>query len=136
MKTEYKVNIGKEDLPGYWNTDSILLEEVETNQATEILIDLSLGRIPTEKIPGVMKIWSEKLRKGGKLILNDLDLNQLAKAITSKKNNDLQINQLLYGNRVSCLTLETVSNIIRSLGLKILKRSLVEFEYSIEAVRE
>lgn len=136
MKTEYKVNIGKEDLPGYWNTDNLLLDEVETNQATEILVDLSLGRVPVDQVVEIMKVWIKKLRKGGKLILNDLDIQQISKAVISKKNTIPQLNHLLYDGRVSCLTLEDVSDILRNLGLRILKKSLVEFEYSVEAIRE
>lgn len=136
MKTEYKVNIGKEDLPGYWNTDNLLLENVETNQATEILIDLSLGKVPVDKVVEIIKLWITKLRKGGHLIINELDLQQLSKAVISKKNTIPQLNHLLYDSRISCLTLEDVSDILRNLGLRILKKSLVEFEYSVEAVRE
>ena len=99
-------------------------------------MDLSLGRVPIDKVPEVMKHWATRLRKGAKLIINDLDLSQLSKAVISKKTSVLEINRLLYNGRLSCLTLEDVSTILSSLGLRIIRKSLVEFEYSVEAIRE
>lgn len=136
MRTEYKVNLGPEDLPGYWNTDDLLLQSVETNQCTELLVDLFLGRVPVDKVQEVIKHWVTRLRKGSKLIINDLDIQQLAKAVLSKKTPVQEINRLLYNGRVSCLTLDNIISILQSLGLRILRKSLVEFEYSVEAIRD
>lgn len=135
MKTDYKVHLGPEMIPGYWNTDDISLSNVETNQCTELVIDLALGRIPIDKIRGVMNNWISKLRYGAKIVINDLDILQLSKAVITKKTSVMEINKLLYNDRVSCLTLEDTCELIKSLGLNITRKSLVEFEYSVEAER-
>ena len=140
MKIEFKINIGFKEMRGYILSKNPNLDEVcEAAQAIEILGDEILNYIPVKHLGQLIQHWRSKLRIGGRLILGGTDLIEMAKAIVTKQTNPYIANQVLFGidcDRVSCLTLDDIENLVRAQDLKIISKRLDGINFLIEAVRQ
>ena len=78
---------------------------------------------------------TKKLRYGGKLLIEGTDLIEVMYALFRNVLTLENVQQLLFMGRYSCSTLEQMENLLKQLGLKIVKKRLFQYRYSITAER-
>jgi hypothetical protein len=137
MKIEHKVSLSLEPIKGYEHSLDPHLQTLEANQCTELLVEHFLEHIPTEAILDILKIWTTKLRKGATITVIGTSLSAVSNAILHKTLKIPEANKILYGHGLrGCYELSDVSEILKHLGLKVIRKSLNNYDYTIAAKRE
>lgn len=145
-------------LSGYLNISPLIEQDTDTEmnvdcrnldavacdaEVSELIVHNVLGYIPPDQVSVVLDNWVRKLRKGGKIIIVDLDAYQVSKAFVQFNIDIDKFNGLLYGNqnllgfsRATCLTLTGLSNHLSNVyKLKIIKKRIEDLGFVLEAVR-
>ena len=78
----------------------------------------------------------KKLRYGGKLIIEGTDLMEVQFALNNSTLSPLEVQPILFAGRYTCYTIENIIQVLRQLGLIIIKHSLMQYKYSIVAERK
>lgn len=133
MKTSLRVKLGLEqDETFHLNTSNPKLEEVETNQATEILVDKYIEYVASSELGDFMKNLVGKLRHGATLTINGIDLIQVSKLILSKNLYVKFANDLIFsGGKKGCYSLDDIVELMEYYGLKIITKRLTGSVYTI-----
>lgn len=118
----------------------IILDFIEDSSCDEIITDDICHIITYDKFEYYVKKLITKLHKGGKLKVSGRDIIELAKCVMRQDFNIIEANRLVYGepdNLILCqLTLNDVTSLLQSLGLKIKKKRLTGYNFFVEATRE
>lgn len=148
------ISINKAPLNGYTNISPMGGEEkficnpknleglVEDAQCTEIIAEDILDYIASNDILNFLTYYVKKLRHKGKLIIGGTDLYSLCKAVVTKNLNVLLTNHLLHGEQThpwdfkyGQISLDDLVDLLKSLGLKILKKRVNGYKMVVEAER-
>ena len=116
---------------------------VHDSQCTEILLDKCLNYIPFKKIVDFLSFVSSKLRKNGKLIIINDDLNSVISMYESGKIDCFDLNQLLFGEQSSAtdfksssLSLVDMVTLLEDIqNLKVIKRQFSNHQFIVEATK-
>lgn len=136
MKIEHKVSLGLEPIKGYEHSLDPYLKNLEDNQCTELLVEHFLEHIPTEAILDILKVWTTKLRKGATITVIGTSLSAVSNTVLHKTLKIPEANKILYGQGLrGCYELSDISEILKHLGLRILRKSLNNYDYTIVATR-
>lgn len=129
MKIQIGINV-QNPLNGYVLVDPASEKKLTKNtdisrlpcfqgQATEILIENALRIVPVESLEGIMASWSRYLRKGGELILCDLQTTKVGAKLTAGEITLEEFNYLMR-NRNGFYTYRYIEKVAKKLGLAVL----------------
>ena len=115
----------------------------ENNECIEILAPNMLNYLHRTELVNFVSSWTGKLRHGGKIILGGVDGYEIAKKYSRKEINTEEYNTLLYGPAkcawgyyLGAVSLNDITELLESLGLKIIKREIVGLQFIVIGVRE
>lgn len=144
---KFYVGVNQQPLNGYNNID--LAHErldfqnpdsmCEPSACTEIILDGVLSYINLQAIPQVLHVFISRLRKGGKLIIRDYDLQE----VIQKYNNGLlsvaDLNLVLFSNtapsKASAISHVHLHDVITNYGLQIVSIDILDLTFSLIAQR-
>lgn len=137
------------ELSGYENIqvrtiqDLSKLDKFDRGELNEIIIDNVLDYIFLDKADEVLnKLSSLIKKKGGKIIIMGKDIYELSKAYTNYNIDIQELNKYIFGENSNiskklALSVSTVSGILQNtLKLKVLKKRVNGFDYTVEAIKE
>ena len=130
-KSRFDQNI---PLSGLSNIDNF----VEDSECMEIVVE-SLDYIPMSQIVGVLEKLVTKLRHGGTISITGTDLLDMGRVIVERLYTTEELNEAIFGEGLpkrSSLPLEELTNLLKSFGLKIMKKRLQSSMNYVEAIRE
>ena len=108
-------------------------------QATEIILDHALCYAPATKLYDILTLIVKKMHHGAQLIVCDLDVEEILRLYSEYKITLGELNVSLYGYEYpkrSVFSQKTIVEILKELGLKIMKRRYNEIEFVVEAKRQ
>lgn len=124
-----KVNVDFENL------DAIVDDgELEELRAINIL-----EYVDGNKVDAVLKNWTKKLAHKGKIIIGFTDIMEISKAITNRAIDIPTANDLIHGKQLTkknSFDINTITNYLSSLNLKIISKRLVSYWGVVIAERE
>ena len=148
------ISIDKQHLNGYINIDPYMgkdkiafdprnLDELlDDAEATEIIVDDFTDYCSHTQLYPIMQNWVKKLRYGGKIIITGNDLKELCRKNFLGELDTGTFNTILFGEhnkawkfKGSCITIDEVTNLMLSFGLKIQRREINGYRYIVEGVR-
>ena len=98
--------------------------------------------IPKQELPSVIDNWVSKLRHQGTIIVGGTDAFEVCKMFSQNSINLVELNTLLHGEqsqgwdvRLNQLTLEAICEELEKRGLRLLKKRINGFKFSVEAER-
>ena len=113
------------------------------SECTELIGETVLDNIPPVMLTQVLQNWAGKLRHGGIIRIGGTDLLELCKAVTYGHITLQDASFALYGDIRNVWSMKygqysslDVVNLLKQLGLKIVKVRLNGFQMVVEAVRE
>lgn len=109
------------------------IESLDDNSVDNILIQDLLDYILESDIQLILKLLHNKIKTGGTLCVQGLDIKLLCCSIAFDEIDISQINEVLYPNRKSIHTLHQMIKIIDSMGLFdiMIKKYANDVEYFI-----
>lgn len=118
----------------------VILDFIEDSSCDEIYVDDLCHIINYENFEYYVTKLVSKLHKGGVIKVSGRDIIELSKCVMRQDFNFLEANRLVYGeadNPVLCqLTLHDVAKLLQNVGLKIQKKNLSGYHFTVEAKRE
>lgn len=110
-------------------------------ECTEIYSTDVINYIPYSDIELYISHLVSKMRKGCKIVLGGTDAMEVCKMCLRQDFNILEYNKIVYGEdkkRPTCchMTLNVLSKLLQSNGLKIMKKRLDGLQMIVEAIRE
>lgn len=115
---------------------------VDNGEAEEIVCDNILEYVPIENLGIYLQNLTAKLAHGGKLIITSTDLDLVVQAYIRREINTLDVNQILYGQKthawdfkISCVNMFELTEVLKSLGLKIMEKRYHKYNYVVVGVR-
>ena len=142
---------GMDELNGFTNLclsqtddkDGELDAAVDDSEATEIVLSEALDYIPLSDLADFLDHVIKKLRHGGSITIIGTDAFTVAKNFAQYKLPIEEFNILMHGGaskphhiKTATLTMHGVVNFLRTeFGLKVLRQSLEDYTYVIEAQR-
>lgn len=144
-----RLHIDEFELSGYTNIrvpveSAVQMDQYDFNldkgEAEELIIENLIDYIPISKVEGVIKNWSEFLKKQGKLVITGTDLQEVAKNLANYNISIPDANELIYGlgdepKRV-CFSIAHLSAFLKErCNLRILKKRVNGYLYMVEAQR-
>ena len=118
------------------NLDSFL----DDGEAEEIIAYRVLRYIKYDKVLPVLSHWGKKLKKGGKLIIEEMDVQNVCRQFTYRRMDLEELNSCLYGdedyiNCQSAVRIPELCKLMEGIGFKILTKRLQGNFLIIEGVR-
>jgi len=111
-------------------------------EAQEIILESVLEYCPVENLVHYMGILARKLAHGGKLIVVNADATILAEQFIRGQLGIIEYNKLLFGSKdhayafkLATIQLCDVEEVGRQVGLKVLEKSLNNFNFIIKFER-
>lgn len=141
------VCINQQPLNGYKNlnlaSDRIDFQHPDTiceqSSCTEIIVDGVLSYLNLQTVPQVLQIFMSRLRKGGKIIIRDYDIQEAIQKYNSGLLSIADLNLVLFGNgspsKTSCISHTHLHDIITNSGLQIVSIELLDLTFSLIAQR-
>ena len=117
------------------NPDSLDLSKVSDNECTMILANDILDLFHIDNVPQLLEHLVKKIRMGGELVVGGTDIRLLSRAVVSGSMGVAQANEVLYAKR-ACSDVNTILDLLRSLGLTIISSKVAGLHYEIESRRE
>lgn len=134
-KESIGLNIKKADVR---NLDGL----AEDAECTEIIVNSVYDFLNLEDAIKSIKHISTKLRHKGKIVLIGSDARELCRKFIEGSIDIINFNEELHGSfqetwdvKMSHFTMETMSELLESLGLKVTKKRLENYNYLVEAIR-
>ena len=138
MKKIHVVRKDEESIEGYEKVEitpeGINMTAISQNECSLILASDIVDAVPTHDVPNALGLFASKLRIGGSLVTGGFDINLISRAIV-RGDLDTQSASEMVCSQSSCLDMDTVKNILKSLQLKIKSTTYEGFKYEIEATR-
>lgn len=143
------ITIGGSEKSGYLNIDALkdleirnLDEYVDPAECFEIVAEDIVDYIPKQELSSVIDNWVSKLRHQGTIVVGGTDAFEVCKMFSQNSINLVELNTLLHGEqsqgwdvRLNQLTLEAVCEELEKRGLRLLKKRINGFKFSVEAER-
>ncbi len=145
MKLYFCIN--KQPLNGYVNINlatqrvdfSNLNTLCEAAECTEMILDDVLEYLPLQTIPDILVKLITRLRKKGKIVIHNLDINETIKQYTNGLTSVADLNLMLYGhnqaNKCSAFSHVDLHDILVTNGLQIVSIELLSNSFTIIAQR-
>tara|TARA_Y100000310_G_C20361908_1_gene659402 strand:+ start:281 stop:727 length:447 start_codon:yes stop_codon:yes gene_type:complete len=146
-----KINIliGGADKNGYLNISALkdleirnLDEYVDNAECFEIIAEDIVDYMPKQELSKVLDNWVGKLRHQGMIVIGGTDVYEVCKMFAQEALSLEELNNLMHGEqsqgwdvRLNQLTLQQMCNELESRGLKVLKKRINGFKFSVEAER-
>lgn len=118
------------------------LEGIEPASCFQIVADGMIDYIPLDKIVPVLNYWITRLRHGGKIVVGGTDSMEVCRRYYSGEISTLEFNESVHGTHDSAWNfkqsqsnLMEITEVLQTIGLKIIKRKLIKHNYIIEAER-
>ncbi len=150
-KIQMKINIliGGADKNGYLNISALkdleirnLDEYVDNAECFEIIAEDIVDYMPKQELSKVLDNWVGKLRHQGMIVIGGTDVYEVCKMFAQEALSLEELNNLMHGEqsqgwdvRLNQLTLQQMCNELESRGLKVLKKRINGFKFSVEAER-
>lgn len=135
-----KVTLGtKEKFNGYvdWGLNQAFFTEVDDGECEEIRAVDICDYIHITQIEQFLLNLFKKTRKGGKLVIGGTDY--LAVFLDNSGLTTGQVNNIFFNinskPKAGLYTLDDIVDILDKLGMKITKKILKDYEYTVEAIR-
>lgn len=129
---------GSEAIDGYEKIEVVNgtadLTRFARNECDFILASDILDEMTVDSAPDFIQLLESKTRKGGKICIGGSDINLISRAVITGELDVAEANKTIFHGR-SCLSLESVQNLLTSLNLKIKTTSFQGYRYEIEAIR-
>ena len=146
-----KINIliGGADKNGYLNISALkdleirnLDEYVDNAECFEIIAEDIVDYMPKQELSKVLDNCVGKLRHQGMIVIGGTDVYEGCKMFAQEALSLEELNNLMHGEqsqgwdvRLNQLTLQQMCNELESRGLKVLKKRINGFKFSVEAER-
>jgi len=150
-KVQMKINItiGGADKNGYLNISALkdleirnLDEYVDNAECFEIIAEDIVDYMPKQELSKVLDNWVGKLRHQGMIVIGGTDVYEVCKMFAQEALSLEELNNLMHGEqsqgwdvRLNQLTLQQMCNELEGRGLKVLKKRINGFKFSVEAER-
>ena len=150
-KIQMKINIliGGADKNGYLNISALkdleirnLDEYVDNAECFEIIAEDIVDYMPKQELPQVLDNWVSKLRHQGTIVIGGTDVYEVCKMFAQEALSLEELNNLMHGEqsqgwdvRLNQLTLQQMCSELEGRGLKVLKKRINGFKFSVEAER-
>ena len=150
-KIQMKINIliGGADKNGYLNICALkdleirnLDEYVDNAECFEIIAEDIVDYMPKQELPQVLDNWVSKLRHQGTIVIGGTDVYEVCKMFAQEALSLEELNNLMHGEqsqgwdvRLNQLTLQQMCSELEGRGLKVLKKRINGFKFSVEAER-
>lgn len=141
------ISVGQQPLNGYRNID-LAGERIdfqnpdsicEQNACTEIIVDGALSYLNLQHIPSFLQILISRMRKNGKIIINDYDVNNVLQRYNNGILSIADLNLVLFGNggpsKTSSVSHTDLHDILLHAGLQIKSIELSDLNFSLIAQR-
>jgi hypothetical protein len=113
------------------------------NECTEIVADNILQFIPHHEVIELLKYWRKKLRVDGVVKIGGIEARLVNFAFLNGELSLEKFNLLTFGQHNSSwdfhnglYTIDSITNILRQLGLKIVTKQIIGYNFVITARRE
>lgn len=140
-----RIHLNEDALSGYSNIRVSNVEEMleaikkfDPGELDELIIEAAFDLVALNKAEEILGKLTKLVKKnGGKFVIIGRDLYETCKAFTNYNIDISDVNTLLFGeNKRLGFPAITMSDLLKNnLGLKIIKKRVNEFVYSIEAQR-
>lgn len=114
----------------------------ENNEAIEILAPNITNYLHNTELRPFIESWARKVRKGGKFIIGGVDGYDIAKRYARQEITTEQYNKLTFGPEktawgyyLGTTTILDVTQILESLGFKVLQRTVEDGSFIVMGVR-
>lgn len=156
MKIQLWPDSGEHKVNGYLNLCSYVHPDGETDElkkwdltnldglvsdaeADEITVNGVIGYIPLKKVMSTIQNWSNKICRGGKITIIDVDAMKVCRDFSDFKIDIDAFNGILFGDqnedsmvRYNCLAMDGLCNHLTSLGYKIIRKNIDNYAFVIE----
>ena len=105
------------------------------NECSFILATDALDSMGYDQAKIFIMTARQKLRLGGTVIVGGTDMRLFARSIVADQVNVEEANQVLFTKK-SMLDTNTVSSIVKDMGLKVITTRIAGIHYEVEAKRE
>tara|TARA_B100000131_G_C17907355_1_gene528934 strand:+ start:305 stop:724 length:420 start_codon:yes stop_codon:yes gene_type:complete len=133
------VNKNEESITGYQRVEIsggiADFQGCSDNECTSILMTTSLDSVDLNGVQKLLHQARQKMRIGGSLVVGGTDIRLLSRAVVSGSLDTQQANEVLY-SKSSCSDVNTVVDLLRSLGLSVISTKVAGIHYEIESVRK
>jgi hypothetical protein len=110
------------------------LKHLSDNECTFVLANDTLDQLDYNSAKGFVLEARQKLRLGGTLVVGGTDIRLLARNIINDSIGVEDANQIMF-NKKSCLDINTVTDLVSSVGLQIISTRISGVHYEVEARR-
>ena len=116
-------NPGQEEIADYNNrfideNGFVDLSDVSDNECTEIVLQDVLNQVPMDTVVAFMSAFAQKLRKGGTLSVNGLDLRMFCRRVLKNDIDDKTFNAVTNSNK-SIISIPSLKQIVAQSGLVV-----------------
>ena len=150
-----RITVGEKDkLNGYINIDPItkfdnlsvdvrdISEVASDSECFELISEDVIDYLEKEESINALSGWIKKIRRSGKIIVTSIDAYGVAKSFYRKEIDIKTFNNIIHGNflspwdvRLSHTTIEELSELFESKGLKVTKKRINGIKLMVEAER-
>lgn len=120
-------------LPSYQNIDPNNIDSITDNSCKNIYIGDTLDYIDNRQ--AFLEIVTKKLRYGAKLIIEGVDLYEIARAVVTSQIDTVTANNYLYEKKMSVSSITDILEWANDIGLQIEIKHIDNFKYYVELVR-
>ena len=122
-------NLGQEEVADFTNMfidaqGDVDLSNVSDNECEDIVLKDVLNMVPIEKTANFISGVGKKLRKGGRMHMNGLDLRIFCRRVLKNEVDDVTFNKIMK-DRQSVVSLPVIRNIVAGTGL-IVERAVIK----------
>lgn len=145
------VNVSKHFyIEGYRNISPYPIENFEIHdirflpvldsECKHLILDHVLSCVHGTEVLNVLHGWVKKLRLGGKITINDVDMYLVLRDYAMGRLNEIDINTIVMGTnpfelKKGIFTLSVVKSLLQELNLEINLVRINSYEYTLEATR-
>jgi hypothetical protein len=114
---------------------------VDKGEAEEIVVDNVVDYISVRDVEKLIRDWSERLKKEGRLVITGVDIQEVAKSLAYYQSDVSTANDMLYGDNVAlpkrvAFSAVSLARFLKDrCGMRILKKRVNGFSYMVEAER-
>ena len=150
-----RITVGEKDkLNGYINIDPItkfdnvsvdvrdISKVASDSECVELISEDVIDYLEKKESIEALSGWIKKIRRGGKIIVTSIDAYGVAKSFYRKEIDIKTFNNIIHGNflspwdvRLSHTTIEELSELFESKGLKVTKKRINGIKLMVEAER-
>ena len=122
---------------GSYEQLSLTINDIDQGALDELLVDHTIDFLPLDKAEEMLSRLTRLVKKGGKFVVTGTDIYEVSKAFANYHIDIADVNRHVFGNsKRLAFSAVTMSNLLQhNLQMKIIKKRVNEFIYTIEAQR-